>query len=314
MQANLIVLAAGIGIGGVALGGIGYVAAQSNNSSVLLCVRQNDQTLRLPYGSGKCPNGTQEFVIGSQGASGPTGPSGAAGATGVTGASGATGPAGAGSAGATGATGPGGPTGAVGATGSSGAQGATGVAGLTGPTGNTGPTGPSGAAGKTIVMTASLENARPIVDSEGFSTFGGVLPLSGPGGLASVALLGGTDDDVNIGYPRVMQRLAEAQTFTSISGIFTASTTVQIYHTVSLEAELYRVAGCASPPVATGLKATFSPSFLAPGYVLLGDQAQGSGAGSAPFVAGDCGFIVLRALGEGAVNVTGHTSVSLGLN
>lgn len=129
-RANLVVLAAGMVVGGVALGGVTYVAAQSNPGSVLLCVRRDDQTLRLPYGSGKCPAGTQEFILGSLGPSGPSGPTGATGASGVAGTAGPSG-----ATGASGVAGAAGPNGATGLTGASGLTGGTGLAGATGATG-----------------------------------------------------------------------------------------------------------------------------------------------------------------------------------
>ena len=95
-------------------------------------------------------DGTNGFVLSTNGSgtlswiSPSSGAQGATGATGATGVTGVTGPAGsAGSAGATGATGV---TGVTGAAGASGAQGPTGATGATGVTGATGATGAAGSA------------------------------------------------------------------------------------------------------------------------------------------------------------------------
>lgn len=331
MRVYLVVLAAGVVLGVGALGGITYVAAQSNTNSVLLCVRRDDQSLRLPYGNGKCPNGTQEFVLGSQGASGPTGPTGAsgpAGATGSVGASGATGATGIGSAGAAGATGPtgAGATGATGMTGPTGALGATGASGLPGPTGLTGsgvagPAGPSGPSGPTggsgatgpqgatgLQGPSGVSGPSGATGPKGVGTFmtsnsgtylglfaaadSFLLPLSGMG---SAYAQGYSPTGFTIAQSQQMlQRIGRNVTLTSMSGVLTASPTAGVPGTYTLVAQLYTSPNCfvnASPYV-----------YPVPGASLTFVRSQASDGSliftaettmSIPISAGTCAVVML---------------------
>lgn len=208
-RANLIVLAAGIGIGGVALGGITYVAAQSNGGSTIqACVNRNTGAVRIvtsshcgspletlvtwnqqgPAGAtgpagrdgspGRDGRPGRDGETGSTGPAGPSGQPGVAGATGATGLQGATGPGGSGS------VGPSGLPGAAGASGVAGASGATGATGLTG-SGSAGPTGATGASG-----TAGASGVAGPTGATGVG--GGAFFTSSAATMTLTSILGGT--------------------------------------------------------------------------------------------------------------------------
>lgn len=182
-------VAAAITVGAL---GVHLRSASAEPPGFKVCVHQNTQDLRIPYGNGECPNGTRTLYINAAG-SGPTGATGPTGMTGATGPAGATGVAGPSGTGATGPSGPVGATGAVGATGpagtgASGAQGATGVSGTNGAQGATGVAGANGAQGATGVAGANgAQGATGVAGANGAQGATGVSGTDGAQGATGPA-------------------------------------------------------------------------------------------------------------------------------
>lgn len=329
----------GFGLGAVAgaaiLGGATYVSAQSggNGGTIKACVHRNSGAIRIVT-SNFCGSPLENLVTwnqqGSQGPTGATGPKGAtgpagAGASGPSGATGATGPAGAtgpggegsiGPSGPTGLTGPEGPTGATGVPGLTGASGPTGI-GASGPEGPTGATGPAGAGGGGILSASSGVPATMTTLLGGLVGTTTVLPLSGQGSAAGIALTGITVDLTGgPGVPLAGGSIARDIVLTDMHAAFSTAVGLSLpLSTVTVTAQLYTSPLCNNmyTPV-PGALVTLAPPLT--GVVALGTLSQGLTTGLAiPIAAGTCAVNVVSVTEAGgliASTVSGYASVGIG--